>query len=129
MFVEKNAKVPITEGENTIFIVPKMDYGRKQNVISASTKFSLSGEANFDSGEWRIALLTHNIVGWQGPAFETAGGGRIPCNAENIMRLDPTEPLVLKVVAEIDRRNAEPKLPDDADPKLEATANTSESDG
>lgn len=144
MFIDPKAKVAVYEFDdqtvtytedgqreepNIIFIRPKMPYGVKQNVISAGSKVSKDGEVGFDGGAWRIALLTNNIVGWQGPKFQTEGGGRIPCNAANILLLDPTEPLVVKVIAEIDRRNAEPKVPEGADPKSLTTGTTSESDG
>ena len=110
-----NAKI------NAIVIQPTMDYGTRQRVIGAATsvKVKLSGnrkqrraakargekgdaqEAVMDVGVYQIALLVHNVIRWQGPAFDN-----MPCTPANIERLNPNEPLVKRVLEEIGERNA-----------------------
>jgi len=38
-------------------------------------------------------------------------GHKVPCVRENILRLDPDEPLVEAVLAEVQRRNLRPESP------------------
>lgn len=100
-------RVPVTvEGDpNTIYIKPKMDYGTRQRVMSAGAHLRQGEQgadptADFDLGAYNIALLTHNIVGWAGPDFDT-----VECNAENIARLDPDDALLDEVLRQINDRN------------------------
>jgi len=50
-----------------------------------------------------MALLTHNILGWQGPSFAS-----VSCTPSNIAMLDQDEPLVGRVLQEINDRNVSP---------------------
>jgi hypothetical protein len=109
MFINPNDKVAVTLGENTIYIKAKMDVGTRaavQDEIKATTdgveELGLAG-----LGSYRMALLRHNIVAWEGPAFEG-----YPCTRANISRLDPDEPLVELVAEEIGKRNAPRESPD-----------------
>lgn len=102
MFVS-DKPVAITEGDNTIYIKPKMDFGTRNAVIGAAAHVDFSDgkpEAGMDIGSYQTALLELNIVGWSGPAFEG-----VPCTAVRIRRLDPDEPLVVRVLEEIAARN------------------------
>ena len=117
----------MTPDTNAIRILPKMSYGVRQRVIGAAAKLIPTKAGNrkerraarkarggqdvdFDVGAYQIALLVHNIVGWQGPAF--AG---VACTPANIERLDPDEPLVAKVIQEIGERNVQEEPEDDDD--------------
>jgi hypothetical protein len=102
----------ITPDMNVIFIRPKMDFGTKQKVIGAATRIiqgqkakRQSGNAtvDIDVGAYNMALLTNNILAWQGPAF--AG---VACTSTNIAMLDQDEPLVGRVLQEINDRNVTP---------------------
>lgn len=101
-------RVPVqVEGDpNTIYIKPKMDYGTRQRVsgtaarFRATTESGATPEAEFDLGAYNIALLTHNIVGWEGPDFEG-----VECTPENIERLDPDDALLDEVLRQINDRN------------------------
>jgi len=111
MFVDPNAKVAITEGENTIYIKAKMDLATRaavQDEIAARGMGSTDEVEVRGIGSYRLALLAHNIVGWEGPAFEG-----VRCNRANILRLEPDDPLVEKVAAEIGERNAPKETPAD----------------
>ena len=109
MFVSKEA-VEVTEGENVILIRPKMDYGTRSRVMGAAVQIEAgasTGEVNV--GAYQLALLTHNVLGWRGPAFEG-----VKCTPENVARLDPDEPLVARALEEIAARNAPGKAPPSA---------------
>jgi len=102
----------ITPEIDVIFIRPKMDFGTKQKVIGAATKIIQGQKAkrgkdaqtvDIDVGAYNMALLTHNILGWQGPSFAS-----VSCTPSNIAMLDQDEPLVGRVLQEINDRNVSP---------------------
>lgn len=103
MFVN-GAPVPITEGENTIFIRPKMDFGTRNACMDALMVIRQADGGRADMaahvGAYQLALLQHNITGWSGPDFQG-----VPCSPDMIARLDPDEPLVERVLEEIGQRN------------------------
>lgn len=113
----------ITADMDVVFIRPKMDYGTRQRVLGSAAKLiqgkagnrkqrraaaaakkrSDANDVQFDIGAYQIALLAHNILAWQGPAF--AGHA---CVAASIETLNPDEPLVQRVLQEISDRNTDP---------------------
>jgi hypothetical protein len=110
IFVDKKP-VPITvDGVNTIYIRARMGYGIEQKVIGEATKFSQEAgkqkqqSVEVNIGAYNMALLTNNILRWEGPEF-----GGIPCTLENIALLNDEDPLVEKVLAEIAERNRSKK--------------------
>lgn len=118
MFVQTD-RVPITVGDNTIYIKAKMDYGTRNQVLSAAADARMDDKGNAKAatvniGRYQNALLVNNIVDWNGPAFEN-----IACTAVNILRLDPDEPLVVKVLEEIATRNPQRQAPN---PKSRTTS-------
>lgn len=107
MFVPKEKiAVSVDGGTNTIYVRGKMDFGTRQRVQSALLRVTSGMDraalrnAELALGEANIALLVYNILDWAGPAFVG-----VPCDAEHIEQLDPDEPLVDAVLAEINRRN------------------------
>lgn len=100
MFVTSE-RVPVTVDDNTVYIRGKMDLGTRNRCLDALAVISPSG-GSMEShlGEYATALMVNNILGWEGPAF--AG---VECTPANIARLDPDEPIVEAVLAEIGRRN------------------------
>lgn len=105
-FVSKE-RVPVqVEGDpNTVYIKPKMDYGTRQRVMSAGAHLKqrdggADPTADFDLGAYNIALLTENVVGWEGPQLDS-----LPCTPENILTIDPDDPLLEAVLKEINDRN------------------------
>jgi hypothetical protein len=102
----------LTPETDVMFIRPKMTFGVQQRVIGSAMKLSgLAGgrrktaraaapEMQYDVGAYQVALMTHNVLAWQGPSF--AG---VACTAQNIARLDPAEPLVKRTLQEIVERN------------------------
>lgn len=109
-----NEPIPVhTEDDpaNVIYIRPRMDVGTLALVRSAMTSISMhanvmtnamptSADLKFDIGAYNLALLTHNIMRWSGPDFDN-----VPCNPDNIKRLDQDDPLVGRVLQEINNRN------------------------
>jgi hypothetical protein len=108
--VEEAAITPETD---VIFIYPKMPFGVRQQVIGASLKVNSAAktsrgkkgkrsdnDVNVDLGAWNMALLEHNIIGWQGPSFNG-----IALTQANIRLLDDTQPLIQRVLQEINNRN------------------------
>ena len=119
MFVDPNARVAVTLDGNTIYIRSKMSAGVRAAVqdemrargFKSQEELSISG-----IGSYRLALMEHNIVAWEGPAFLDEKGRPIPCTRLNIRNLDPTEPLVEAVAEEIGERNTAPETPKGTDP-------------
>lgn len=109
-FVSKEP-VPVTDGEDTVWIKPEMDYATHNAVLSAATKVETAdgGRGSADVGAYQMALLEKNIVRWDGPGF----GGR-PCTPANIGAMKPNDPLLAKVLEEIGRRNPQGKAPSSA---------------
>lgn len=133
----------ITSEMNVVFIRPLMDYGTRQRVIGAAAKIVTGTAGNrrqrraakkrgeegrkasmdVDVGVYQIALLTHNILSWQGPAFMG-----VPCTPATIETLNAKEPLIARVIQEISDRNVDDDEDDedvdeDVDPNvLELTA-------
>lgn len=119
MFVQTD-RVPISdEAGNTIYIRPKMDYGTRSQVLGAAADARLDDKGNAKTatvnvGRYQNALLVNNILDWDGPAFTD-----MACTPVNILRLDPDEPLVVKVLEEIATRNPQRQAPN---PKSRTTS-------
>lgn len=114
MFIDPSARVPVTLGENTIYIKAKMDAATKaavQDEIRAKGDSAETLEMR-GLGSYRLLLLIHNIVTWEGPDFADAQGRVVPCTRANISRLDPSNPLVELVAERIGELNTEPESPD-----------------
>jgi hypothetical protein len=110
MFVDPNAKVPVVLDGNTIFIRTKMSAGVRAAVQDEMRARGFKGTDDMSIsgiGSYRLALLRHNIVGWEGPAFNG-----IKCNRENISLLDLDEPLIELVAEQIGLRNEPKESPD-----------------
>lgn len=86
---------------NVIWIRARMDVATKGKVTSELFTLDKDGTLEAHAGANMLALLTHNIVRWDGPDLDT-----IACTPENIRRLDPTEPHIARVLEEIGIRNA-----------------------
>lgn len=111
----------VTPEMDVIFIRAKMDYGTTQRVIGAATKVMVQSgrrktartkakDMAMDVGAFQVALLVLNVLDWQGPSFVG-----VPCVPTNIERLDPSEPLVQRVLTEIGERNTHLLSGDEAD--------------
>lgn len=114
MFVDPNARVPVTLGENTIYVKAKMDMGTRallEDEIRTNGKAVDEAELR-GLGSYRLLLLVHNIVDWEGPGFADAQGRKVPCSRENIKRLDPNEPICAMVAERIGELNRSPESPD-----------------
>lgn len=111
------SKVAITEGENTIYVKRRMDFGTKCRVEDYLTKIAVmdgkTREVQFTLGAQRLALAVHNIVGWDGPDFvDPVTKKPIACSPESIERLDPTYPLLIKAQERITELNTDKEAPD-----------------
>lgn len=103
----KDERATVTDDAgNSVTIRAKMNYQTRGRVMDAMLDVTGAGAQSVHVGAGNMALLEHNILAWEGPAFTDPATGRpYPCTAENIRSLDPDEPLVDKVLAEINRRN------------------------
>lgn len=126
----------VQEEINSIWIPIKMGIHRKKVVQDALMTMSATPKAAGDDdttagdeagatvgmsfGRYTMALLEHNILKWQGPAFTGMAVTRA-----NIHRLDDDAPLVKAVIAEIGKRNP---LKGSPDPKSAAPVGST-SDG
>lgn len=105
-------RLAVTEGDNTIYIKPRMDFGTKSRVQDALARISSGSSTAGDTtilvtiGAQNLALMVHNIVAWDGPAFTDQQTGKLAaCTPANIERLDPDLPLVEAVLARISEVN------------------------
>lgn len=118
------SKVAVTDGDNTIWVKRRMDFGTQSAVEDTMTRIAMKdgqvGEVHFTLGAQKLALAIHNIVGWKGPAFsDEATGQLMPCTPENIRRLDPAFPLLLQAQDRITQLNQPHK--DTVDPNSSTT--------
>ena len=109
IFVD-SSRVPVILDDHTIYIRAKMSARVRAEVQDEMRARGFGGGEEVEIsglGSYRLALLVHNIVAWEGPQF--AG---IPCTRENIQRMDMDDPLVELVAEEIGKRNAPRESPD-----------------
>lgn len=128
MFINPAARVPVEhtgdDGEtNTIYVRAKMDV---DTLTRVKVEFNqINGEnARLTLGAYQLALLRHNIVGWEGPAFQD-----VPCTRQHIGRLDPDEPLVQRVLEKIEQLNPPPRTEDPEPAEGNPTAPASATSG
>lgn len=109
----------LTASTDAIAIYPAMPYAVQQRVIGTAVKATQrSGsqrtprgrrdggmDMTYDVAAYSLALLECNVLDWRGPSFTLPDGGKRPCTPEQIRALNPAEPLVAKVLAEIGARN------------------------
>ena len=103
--------VPVNVNGNTVWIRPRMGLDMRNKVRDVVWQLTpgAGGEVEVTRhlNEYNTALLVYNIVRWEGPGL--AG---VPCTAESIRSLDPTDPetvaLVEAVLARIQECNAAP---------------------
>lgn len=122
MFVDPNARVAVTLGENTVYIKAKMSAGTKalleDEIKTSGAVRRKEGEDTIDEaalsgfGSYEMLLRVYNIVAWEGPDFMDAEGKPIPCTRANIMRMDPTDPLYELVGERIGELNKKRESPD-----------------
>ncbi len=95
----------ITPAIDIIWIRSRMSVAVQQAVQSEATSVKTSGgrspDLEIDVGLYQLALLRQNILAWQGPSFNG-----VVCTPETIGELDASEPLVQRVLQEINDRNA-----------------------
>lgn len=143
-FIDPNAEVAVSDGVDTIYIRAKMSMDIRSKVSNdllrlkmtrSSKKDNNEMEGTFSADEQRKMLLIHNIRRWEGPGFSKSDERGVlvplPCNRANKELLDVTDPLIEKVLEEINQRNLSKterdKLNgDDLDPKEEVTFKVSE---
>ncbi|MBM3187099.1 MAG: hypothetical protein FJZ90_00065 [Chloroflexi bacterium] len=117
-FIDVQSRVPVALDGDTVYIRAKMDVATKALVDNSIAQWAITDKerdpslATLNIGSYRLALLIHNIVAWEGPGFEDDIGKPIPCTRINIMRMDPDDPLLKLVAEEIGKRNAPPESPD-----------------
>jgi hypothetical protein len=114
------SQLAVTEGENTIYIRRRMDFGTQCRVRDTLTKMALKngqpGDLSFTVGAQDLALAVHNIVGWDGPDFvDPITKKPVACSPESIERLDPKYPLLVKTQQRITELNTDTEASDPND--------------
>ena len=111
LFIDPKATVPVTVGEHTVYIRAKMS-GKVRAAVQDEMRargFRKDEDVEVSGmGSYRLALLIHNIVKWEGPDFQD-----VPCTRQNIERIDPQDELWEKVAEEIGERNEPKELPEE----------------
>jgi len=109
-------RLAVTDGENTIYIKPRMDYGTWCRVRDTLARMAIAngqvGELHVTTGSQELALAVHNVIGWDGPAFVDPMTKRaVPCTPENIERLERMLPVFIKAREKINEVNTD-AMPD-----------------
>ena len=119
MFVDPNARVPVTDGRNTIYVRARMDAQTRGLYLNELHRLRMKKDVKeteeFDyaaAGTAQVLLRVYNIVAWEGPDFLDARGMLVPCTRENIMQMDPLTPLYELVGERITELNRRPEPPD-----------------
>ena len=111
MFLDSQT-ITVTEGENSMTLRQHMTLAQEAHFRGELTAAARAFDGYLATEQWEWLLLRAYLASWSGPAFRN-GRDPIPCTYDNIDRLDPNDPLVIKA-----RRQAWeihfPKLPDDA---------------
>ena len=131
-FIDPSATVAVSdEHGNTINIRQKMSLqvrGQVQRAL-ASYKFDLDEDGQVDRTHTevtsspqlqRLAMLQHNIVTWDGPAFRKRKsngqlGGLTKVTPQSIARLNPDWPFMDKVYDAINELNQAPEIEEEGD--------------
>jgi hypothetical protein len=133
MFIDPADRVAVEDGQgNTVWIKALMDASTKALVTDAiGAKGVTQGGKDQDPelknlGSHKLALLEHNVLAWEGPAFEDKKHRPLPCNRFNIRKWNPRHPLYKAVAEKIGELNADPDEEGDEDPNaLGASGSTS----
>ena len=124
-FIDPAARVAVTDGEGTVFIVGKLTKRQRglvqQELLSLQIKQTAGGSGN-GSGRpdeeaetvvdakvsahlHELALLKAAVVDWEGPSFRFANGAKVPCNSHWIERIDSDLPIWQSVLVKVDELN------------------------
>lgn len=110
---------------NIIWVKSRMDVETDARVKSELVTLGADGKTpEIHTGAHSMALLVHNIVRWEGPDLSM-----VPCTAENIRRLDPSEPHLQRVLEEIARRNTRRAAPNPKSPTPTGSSSAGPADG
>ena len=122
-FIDPAARVAVTEGEDTVFIVGKLTKRQRglvqQELLSLQIKQSANGsgsgrpdeeaetvvDAKVSAHLHELALLKAAVVDWEGPSFRFPNGAKVPCNAHWIERIDSDIPIWQAVLEKVDALN------------------------
>ena len=123
MFVDPSARVPVTDGRNTIYVRARMDaqtrglYKNELHRLRMKKDVGETEEIDYaNMGTAEVLLRVYNIVAWEGPDFLDAKGTPVPCNRTNIMAMDPLTPLWEMVGERIAELNTKAESPDPNSP-------------
>lgn len=100
-------RVPVRiEGDpNTVWIKAALSHGMRTRIQAAGARVhgvvgNDDAEYDFDVQAANSAVFAEFIVDWEGPDFDG-----VPCTLENILDVDADDPLMQKVVEEINARS------------------------
>ena len=104
--IVKAGRVPITVGDDTVYIKSRMDWGTKKRLEGAVMQFDMAtGDIRPDIGGYSIALMQEMIVGWEGPGFmDDETGKPTPCTRANITAFGDDAAIANEVFTELGKR-------------------------
>lgn len=105
-FVNGNPVAVSDAAGNTVWVLARMGIGVEARVFADFAKFGAD-----EIHAYRLAILRHNIVRWEGPDFTDADGKPVPCTHANIDRLNVDIPLIAAVREKIGELNRKRTLP------------------
>jgi hypothetical protein len=121
MFVNDDRVTLHDDAGNSIIIRAKMNMkiaAAVQDELFLIRQEGTEQVTRFTNGAREMVLLKKNVLSWSGPDFDG-----VPCTPENIERLDPFEPFIVRVLEEIGSRNA--RAVNEPDPKSSTRAGES----
>lgn len=94
---------------DVVTIRGKMDYKTKSRVIDGISAYRTDQSLSMNVGSYNLLLLTANILSWSGPSFRHEDGTPVAVTDNSIGQLDPSNPLIEKVLRCIQERNLTPE--------------------
>lgn len=111
MFLDTQT-ITVTEGKNSMTLRQHMTLAQEAHFRGELTAAARAFDGYLVQEQWEWLLLRAYLASWSGPAFQD-GRTLMPCTYDNIDRLDPNDPLVLKARKQAYDQHF-PRLPDDA---------------
>lgn len=125
-FIDPQARVTVTEGDDSVTIVGKLTKRQRgmvqQELLSLQIRQQSSASGNGSSARedandemtvdakmsahlHELALLKAAVVDWDGPSFRFPSGAKVPCNSVWIERIDTDAPIWFAVLTKINDLN------------------------
>lgn len=116
MFIDPTQRVQVSDDRgNVVWVKAAMDAATRAAVQDEIRARGLAVGETLEVrgvGSYRLALLIHNVVAWEGPDFVDSTGTKLACNRYWIERWNPRDPLYEQVAEKIGELNEPAESPD-----------------